>query len=106
MATAVCESPQEARLVRAFLFLAVALRIPLSSPNEAIRDKTPPPYRMSARIILYDYLGQTAAFNAGGRINATVAAVRFGKVPSEWLHLDATDAPTRSCRCQAGTSPL
>lgn len=61
---------------------------------------------MSAPAILYDYLGQTAAFNAGGRINATVAAVRFGKVPSEGLHLNATDAPTRSCRCQAGTSPL
>jgi hypothetical protein len=32
MSTAVYESPQEARLVRAFLFLAVHLCLPLSFP--------------------------------------------------------------------------
>lgn len=32
MSTVVYESPQEARLVRAFLFLAVHLHLPLSFP--------------------------------------------------------------------------
>ncbi|AZE13476.1 Phage protein [Pseudomonas chlororaphis subsp. aureofaciens] len=61
---------------------------------------------MSARSILCDCLGQTIAFNADGWINAPVAAARFDKAPNEWLDLDSTEAPTRSCRCQACASPL
>jgi hypothetical protein len=45
---------------------------------------------MNARVIPCDYQGQTVTFNAHGWINATVAAVRFDKVPNEWLRLGST----------------
>ncbi len=32
--------------------------------------------------------------------------VGLGRAPNEWLDLDSTEAPTRSCRCQACASPL
>ncbi len=46
---------------------------------------------MSTRIIPFDYDGQAVRFNADGWINATEAAARFGKEPTQWLRLpDAT----------------
>lgn len=45
---------------------------------------------MSARIVPFDFQGQTVAFNADGWINATEAAARFGKRPVDWLKLEDT----------------
>lgn len=45
---------------------------------------------MIARIVPFDYQGQSVTFNADGWINATVAAAQFGKEPAQWLRLDST----------------
>jgi hypothetical protein len=43
-----------------------------------------------SKITPLDYQGQAVAFNAEGWINATEAAARFGKRPTDWLALDGT----------------
>lgn len=45
---------------------------------------------MSARIIPFDYEGQTVRFNGDGWLHATEIAERFGKEPAQWLRLDST----------------
>lgn len=40
---------------------------------------------MSAKIIPFDFEGHAVSFNTDGWINATEAAKRFGKEPSDWL---------------------
>jgi hypothetical protein len=45
---------------------------------------------MSARIIPFDYEGQTVRFNADGWLHATEIAESFGKEPAQWLRLDST----------------
>ena len=45
---------------------------------------------MNARIIPFDYEGQTVRFNAHGWLHATEIAERFGKEPAQWLRLDST----------------
>lgn len=44
----------------------------------------------ASNVIPLQYEGQSFSFNAIGWINATEAAKRFGKRPTDWLKLDST----------------
>jgi hypothetical protein len=57
---------------------------------------------MSTRIIPVDYDGQAVRFNADGWINATEAAARFGKEPTQWLRLPDATRYLEALQCTYG----